>query len=76
MTEATRSYSTRKQGYYAQLTNYLNDYKTIIIVGADNVGSNQLQRARILLRNSPKAMVLMGKKALTTGSQPYRPRGT
>ena len=59
-----REYSQRKQDYYAQLTGYLNDYKTVIIVGADNVGSNQLQRVRILLRNSPKALVLMGKNTM------------
>lgn len=63
MTEA-RAYSQRKQDYYAQLTGYLNDFKTIIIVGADNVGSNQLQRVRILLRQSPKAFVLMGKNTM------------
>ena len=62
--EPTRTYSERKQTYYAQLTEYLNTYKTIIIVGADNVGSNQLQRVRILLRNSPKAFVLMGKNTM------------
>jgi len=60
----SRSYSDRKQAYYAQLLGYLNDYKSIIIVGADNVGSNQLQRVRILLRNSPNAMVLMGKNTM------------
>jgi len=64
MAEATRTYSERKQIYYAQLTEYLNTYKSIIIVGADNVGSNQLQRVRILLRNSPKAFVLMGKNTM------------
>jgi len=60
----SRTYSQRKQDYFTQLTGYLNDYKTVIIVGADNVGSNQLQRVRILLRNSPKGMVLMGKNTM------------
>jgi len=60
----SRDYSDRKKAYYAQLITYLKDYKTIIIVGANNVGSNQMQRVRILLRNSPKAMVLMGKNTL------------
>jgi large subunit ribosomal protein LP0 len=61
---ATRAYSQRKQTYYAQLTSYLTEFKTCIIVHADNVGSNQLQKVRILLRNSPKGYVLMGKNTL------------
>jgi len=59
-----REYSQRKQDYFAQLTGYLNDYKSVIIVGADNVGSNQLQRVRILLRNNPKGYILMGKNTM------------
>jgi large subunit ribosomal protein LP0 len=61
---ATRSYSERKSAYYKQLTEYLNEFKTCIIVHADNVGSNQLQKVRILLREAPKGFVLMGKNTL------------
>jgi len=59
-----RPYTQRKLDYFTQLTSYLNDFKSILIVNADNVGSNQLQRVRILLRNSPKAFVLMGKNTM------------
>lgn len=60
----SRTYSERKQQYFAQLTEYLNSYKTCIVVNADNVGSNQLQKVRILLRNSPKGAILMGKNTM------------
>jgi len=61
---ATRSYSERKSAYYKQLTEYLTEFKTCIIVHADNVGSNQLQKVRILLREAPKGYVLMGKNTM------------
>jgi len=37
-------------------------YKNVLIVGVDNVGSNQMQKVRIALRG--KAVVLMGKNTL------------
>jgi large subunit ribosomal protein LP0 len=52
----------RKQEYFKQMTALLDEYSTILIVGCDNVGSNQMQKIRIGLRG--KAVVLMGKNTL------------
>jgi len=52
----------RKQAYRAKLENLLDTYKSILIVTADNVGSNQMQRIRIALRG--KAILLMGKNTI------------
>lgn len=57
----SRDYSDRKKAYFAQLTEYLTTFKTVIIVNADNVGSNQMQKVRVLLRGSPRGYILMGK---------------
>jgi large subunit ribosomal protein LP0 len=54
--------SERKQAYRAKLERLLDDYKSILIVGADNVGSNQMQQIRITLRG--KAVLLMGKNTI------------
>jgi len=52
----------RKQKYVVRLEEYLDTYKSILIVGVDNVGSNQMQKVRVALRG--KAVVLMGKNTL------------
>jgi len=52
----------RKAEYFKQMTGLLDEYSTIIVVGCDNVGSNQMQKIRIGLRG--KAIVLMGKNTL------------
>jgi len=57
-----REVSVRKQDYGKKLQQLLNDYKSIIIIGADNVGSNQMQKIRIALRG--KAVLLMGKNTM------------
>jgi len=54
--------SERKQIYRAKLENLLDTYKTILIVTADNVGSNQMQKIRIALRG--KGILLMGKNTI------------
>jgi len=54
--------SERKQAYRAKLENLLDTYKTILIVTADNVGSNQMQKIRIALRG--KGILLMGKNTI------------
>ena len=60
-----RTYSDRKVLYFKTLTSLMEQYKTCIVVGADNVGSNQLQRVRILLRKAPhRGFVLMGKNTM------------
>jgi large subunit ribosomal protein LP0 len=56
------SKAARKQAYFEKLKSYLDKYNKIIVVGADNVGSNQMQRIRQSLRGS--AEVLMGKNTM------------
>jgi len=52
----------RKKGYAAKLRLLLDEYKNVLIVTVDNVGSNQMQKVRIALRGT--AIVLMGKNTL------------
>jgi large subunit ribosomal protein LP0 len=52
----------RKQAYFAKLAKLLEEYPKIMIVGADNVGSNQMQKVRKSLRG--KAVILMGKNTM------------
>jgi len=52
----------RKTTYRGKLESLLEQYKSILIVQADNVGSNQMQKIRISLRG--KAVLLMGKNTM------------
>jgi len=52
----------KKKEYGERLVNYLNEYSKILLVGADNVGSSQMQKIRQALRG--KAVVLMGKNTM------------
>jgi len=52
----------RKALYAVKLRALLDEFKNILIVTIDNVGSNQMQKVRIALRG--KAVVLMGKNTL------------
>jgi len=52
----------RKGKFIEKLKAAFNEYKNVIIVGVDNVGSNQMQKVRLALRG--KAIVLMGKNTL------------
>jgi len=54
--------STWKAKYTMKLTQYLDEYPKCFIVGADNVGSRQMQKIRISLRGH--AVVLMGKNTM------------
>jgi large subunit ribosomal protein LP0 len=54
--------ATWKAGYFARLVEYLEEYPKCFIVGADNVGSKQMQQIRIGLRGT--AVVLMGKNTM------------
>jgi len=56
------SKAARKQEYFEKLKSFLDKYNKVIIVGADNVGSNQMQKIRHSLRG--KAEVLMGKNTM------------
>lgn len=59
---AERVFPDRKKAYVAKLRKYIEEYKTCIIVGADNVGSNQLQQIRKAIRG--KGVVVMGKNTM------------
>jgi len=54
--------SAKKQAYFDKLKVLLEEYTKILIVGADNVGSNQMQKIRHSLRGS--AVILMGKNTM------------
>jgi len=56
------SKAERKQQYFERLKNFLDKYQKIVVVGADNVGSNQMQKIRQTLRGH--AEVLMGKNTM------------
>jgi len=51
-----------KANYFTKLQELLDEYPKCFIVGADNVGSKQMQEIRIALRG--KAVVLMGKNTM------------
>merc|ERR1711937_332933 len=54
--------TTWKANYFTKLTALLDEYPKCFIVGADNVGSKQMQEIRIALRG--QAVVLMGKNTM------------
>jgi len=51
-----------KNKYFAKIVRLLDEYPKCFIVGADNVGSSQMQKIRISLRGH--AIVLMGKNTM------------
>lgn len=51
-----------KANYFLKVVTYLDEYPKCFIVGADNVGSKQMQQIRISLRGL--AVVLMGKNTM------------
>ncbi|XP_014243665.1 60S acidic ribosomal protein P0 [Cimex lectularius] len=53
---------TWKSNYFNKLIQLLEEYPKCFIVGADNVGSKQMQQIRVSLRGS--AVVLMGKNTM------------
>jgi len=52
----------RKTGLVAKLEQYLEEYKNVLVIQCDNVGSNQMQKVRLSLRG--KAAMLLGKNTL------------
>jgi len=56
------SRGARKQTYFGKLIDLIGKYDQILIVGADNVGSNHMQAIRKSLRG--KAEILMGKNTM------------
>lgn len=59
---AKKKRKLRKEKYVERLNQYLTEYRAILIIQVDNVGSNQMQKIRLALRG--KAVVLMGKNTL------------
>ncbi len=51
-----------KAKFFTKMVRMLNEYPKLFIVGADNVGSNQMQKIRISLRG--QAEILMGKNTM------------
>lgn len=51
-----------KSKYFQKMIQYLDEYPKLFIVGADNVGSSQMQKIRISLRGH--AVILMGKNTM------------
>lgn len=56
------SKAEKKVAYDAKLCQLLDEYSQVLIVAADNVGSNQLQNIRKGLRGD--SVVLMGKNTM------------
>jgi len=54
--------SQKKTNYVNQFRNLTEEHRKILIVNADNVGSNQMQQVRKALRGS--AVIVMGKNTL------------
>lgn len=54
--------TTWKSNYFLKLVNLIDEYPKCFIVGADNVGSKQMQQIRMALRGI--AVVLMGKNTM------------
>ncbi|AQZ13069.1 RPP0 (YLR340W) [Zygosaccharomyces parabailii] len=52
----------KKVEYFAKLREYLEEYKSIFVVGVDNVSSQQMHQVRKALRG--KGVVLMGKNTM------------
>lgn len=52
----------RKEKYKVKFEKMLDEYKNVLVVGVDNVGSLQMQKVRIALRG--KAVMIMGKNTL------------
>jgi len=52
----------RKASFFAKLNKLLDEYTKILVVGADNVGSNHMQQIRLALRG--QGVLLMGKNTM------------
>ncbi|CAG59331.1 RPP0 [Nakaseomyces glabratus] len=52
----------KKAEYFAKLREYLEEYKSIFVVGVDNVSSQQMHQVRKALRG--RGVVLMGKNTM------------
>eukprot|EP01116_Phalansterium_solitarium_P001751 TRINITY_DN11569_c0_g1_i1.p1 TRINITY_DN11569_c0_g1~~TRINITY_DN11569_c0_g1_i1.p1 ORF type:complete len:322 (-),score=102.53 TRINITY_DN11569_c0_g1_i1:177-1142(-) len=52
----------RKATFFKKINKLLDEYSQILVVGADNVGSNHMQQIRLALRG--KGVLLMGKNTM------------
>jgi len=52
----------RKKNYWTRLVSLLDEYTSVLVVAADNVGSNHMQQIRRAMRG--KAVLLMGKNTM------------
>jgi len=52
----------RKEKYKVKFEKLIDEYKNVLVVGVDNVGSLQMQKVRIALRG--KGQMMMGKNTL------------
>lgn len=59
---AENAKKVRKATYWGRLNQYLDEYKNILVIGIDFVGSQQMQETRIMLRGHGK--ILMGKNTI------------
>jgi len=62
MASGAEGSAARKNNYFVKLVKLLDEYPSIFIVGADNVGSSHLQKIRIAVRG--KGVILMGKNTM------------
>lgn len=56
--------SATKAAYFEKLKALLDEYKTVFIVGVDNVSSQQMHEIRVSLRG--EGVVLMGKNTMVS----------
>lgn len=59
--------SATKGQYFEKLKNFLDEYKTVFIVGIDNVSSQQMHEIRMSLRG--EGVVLMGKNTMVSAHE-------
>ncbi|VEU24142.1 DEKNAAC105446 [Brettanomyces naardenensis] len=52
----------KKEGYFLRLKEYVEEYKSVFVVGIDNVSSQQMHEIRKALRGT--AVLLMGKNTM------------
>jgi len=62
--ETGRVYSERKVAFANQLKGLVANNKHVLVISADNVGSQQMHLVRAELRKGPKAEILMGKNTM------------
>lgn len=65
MSEPVKELSLKKQrknAYWAKLESALNEYKNILVITVDFVGSKQMQNVRLAIRG--KGIVVMGKNTI------------